>query len=68
MLSGLIPARIVLLSLFIPVGIVWAVRYRERQHKRSALSQHLLRSPGESLRSELDDRLWDLAGYLEVTT
>lgn len=66
MLSGLIPAFIVLLSLFIPVGIVWAVRYRERQRKRSPLSQHLLRSPGESLRSELDDRMWDLAGYLMV--
>lgn len=64
MLSGLIPAFIVLLSLFIPVGIVWAVRYRERQRKRSPLSQHLLRSPGESLRSELDDRMWDLAAYL----
>lgn len=64
MLSGLVPAFIVLLSLFIPVGIVWAMRYRQRQRKRSPLSQHLLRSPGQSLRSELDDRTWDLAGYL----
>jgi len=64
MLSGLIPAFIVMLSLFIPVGIVWAMRYRQRQRKRSPLSQHLLRSPGQSLRSELDDRMWDLAGYL----
>lgn len=66
MLSGLIPAFIVLLSLSIPVGLVWIVRYRERQRRRSPLSQHLLRSPGESLRSELDDRIWDLAGYLMV--
>jgi hypothetical protein len=64
MLSGLIPAFIVFVSLFIPLGVVFAVRYRERQRKRSPLSQHLLRSPGESLRNELDDRMWDLAGYL----
>lgn len=65
-LSGLIPAFIVLLSLSIPVGLVWIVRYLERQRRRSPLSQHLLRSPGESLRSELDDRMWDLAGYLMI--
>jgi len=64
MLSGLIPAFIVLLFIFVPVGIAWVMRYRQRQRRRSPLSQHLLRSPGQSLRSELDDRMWDLAGYL----
>jgi hypothetical protein len=64
MLSGLIPAFIILVSLLVPVGIVSVVRFRERQRKRSPLSQHLLRSPGESLRNELDDRMWDLAGHL----
>jgi len=40
------------------------MRNRQRQRKRSPLSQQLLRSPGESLRKELDDRMWDVMGYL----
>jgi hypothetical protein len=66
MLTSLIPAFIALIFLFIPVGVVFAVRRRDQQRKRSPLSRQLLRSPGESLRKELDDLMWDVAGYLMV--
>lgn len=66
MLVSLIPAFVALVFLLIPVGVVLAVRQRERQRKRSPLSRQLLRSPGESLRKELDDRMWDVFGYLMV--
>ena len=66
MLASLIPAFIALVFLFIPVGVVFTVRHRDQQRKRSPLSRQLLRSPGESLRKELDDLMWDVAGYLMV--
>lgn len=64
MLSSLIPSLIVLVALFIPAGFILAVRFREQQRKRSPLSQNLLRSPGESLRKELNDCVWDFVMYL----
>lgn len=64
MLTSLIPIFVALACLFIPAGfVVWA-RNRQRQRKRSPISRQLLRSPGESLRKELDDRMWDVMGYL----
>lgn len=50
--------------MFIPVGFIFVVRFRETQRKRSPLSQNLLRSPGESLRKEMNDLVWDFAMYL----
>lgn len=64
MLSSLIPIFVSLAFLFIPAGFVIWMRNRERQRKRSPISRQLLRSPGESLHKELNDRMWDVMGYL----
>lgn len=64
MLSSLIPTLIVLGAMLIPAGFILVVRFREEQRRRSPLSQNLLRSPGESLRKELNERLWDFVAYL----
>lgn len=64
MLSSFFPAFIVLVPLLVTLGFLGAMRFFERQRKRSPLSRHLLRSPGGSLHNELNDRMWDLAGYL----
>lgn len=64
MLNSLIPIFVSLAFLFIPVGFVIWMRNRECQRKRSPISHQLLRSPGESLRKELDDRMWSVMGYL----
>lgn len=64
MLTSLTPVFIALAFMFIPAGFIVWMRNRQRQRKRSPLSQQLLRSPGESLRKELDDRMTDAMGYL----
>jgi hypothetical protein len=61
-----IPVLISSSFLMIPIGIILLIRHRERKLKRSPLSKHLLRGPGHSLRCEIDDRMWDVAGYLMV--
>lgn len=64
MLTSLIPIFVALAFLLLPAGFIVWMRNRQRQRKRSPLSHQLLRSPGESLRKELDDRMWDVMGYL----
>lgn len=64
MLRTLIPTLIILLCMLLPVGVILAVRMREQKRKRSPLCQSLLRSPGESLRKQLNEFTWDLTMYL----
>lgn len=64
MLSSFLPVLVALIFLFIPIGVVLFVKHRQRQMKHSPLCWQLLRSPGESLRKELDEKMWDVAGYL----
>jgi len=40
--------------------------YRKRKPRRSPLTRSLLRSPGESLRQQIDDLTWDIAAWLAV--
>ncbi|MDP1707550.1 MAG: nuclease-related domain-containing protein [Gammaproteobacteria bacterium] len=40
--------------------------YRKRKPRRSPLTRALLRSPGESLRQQIDDLTWDIAAWLAV--
>lgn len=43
------------LMVFLPLGLVYFWRKKHAAKRRSPLSQMLLRSPGESVRAELDD-------------
>jgi len=55
MLTGLLPAVIVIVSMFsIGLSSVWIVRHKQRG-RRSPLTQQLLRNPGESLRRKIDE-------------
>jgi hypothetical protein len=46
-------------------AVVFLWRYRaQRSGRRSPLSRHLLRSPGESLRARIEDVQWDIASFL----
>jgi hypothetical protein len=48
-------------------AVVFLWRYRgQRSGKRSPLTRHLLRSPGESLRARIEDLQWDIASLLAV--
>lgn len=64
MFTSLIPSLLIVLSMLIPAGFMLVVRFREVSRRKSPLSQNLLRSPGESLRTELNGRMWDFAVYL----
>jgi hypothetical protein len=63
--SIMIPMVITLLPLLTMLAILYAVKYRvKRQRRRSPLCSKLLRSPGESLRIQIDDSTQDLTSYL----
>jgi hypothetical protein len=48
-------------------AVLFLWRYRtQRSGKRSPLTRHLLRSPGESLRTQIEDAQFDIATYLAV--
>jgi hypothetical protein len=48
-------------------SVVWLWRRRERaEGRRNPLTQNLLRSPGQSLRGQLDELRWDVAMYLSI--
>jgi hypothetical protein len=48
-------------------AVVFLWRYRgQRSGRRSPLTRHLLRSPGESLRARIEDLQWDNASLLAV--
>jgi hypothetical protein len=48
-------------------AVVFLWRYRaQRSGRRSPLTRHLLRSPGESLRARIEDAQWQIASYLAV--
>lgn len=66
-LTYLIPSVILFLAIWIPV--FWIERWRDfnERKKRSPLTTQLLRSPGESLRRELDDLNIDIALFLALT-
>lgn len=40
--------------------------YRKRKPRRSPLTRSLLRSPGESLRQQIDDLTWDISTWLTL--
>jgi len=63
--SGLLPTIILLCGLGIGAGAVSLWWYAERRAgKRPPFTKNFLRSPGESLRRELDDLLSDVSIYL----
>ena len=65
MKSLLIPSALTLLPMLTALAIVYAVQYQvKRKRRRSPLCSKLLRSPGESLRIQIDDLTQDLLSYL----
>jgi hypothetical protein len=58
----LLPVVAILAPLFASVGLLWLwIRLTGDSGRRSPLTQDLLRSPGESLREQLEDNSWDLS-------
>ena len=54
--SLLIPVVLTLVPILIALGILCAVKYQiKRKKRRSPICSKLLRSPGETLRAEIDD-------------
>lgn len=67
MITTLLPLIIWFIPFFFILGILYLWRtYLDKQNKRSPLSQNLLRSPGESLREQIEDITWDIAAYLTI--
>lgn len=65
MKSILIPFLLMLLPLLTALAVLYGVNYQvKRKKRRSPLCSKLLRSPGESLRIEIDDITQDLTFYL----
>jgi hypothetical protein len=63
--SILIPSVFVLLPLLTAMAIVYAVKYQvKRRKRRSPICSKLLRPPGESLRTQIDDITQDITAYL----
>lgn len=58
---------LVMVGVTLMVGIVFLWRYLgERSGKRNPAKRKLMRSPGETLRGELDEARWDLSAYLAM--
>jgi len=56
-----------LVGLSLTTSVIFLWRYRaERAEKRKALSRNLLRTPGESLRAQLEDAQRDLPAYVAL--
>lgn len=61
-------AGCLLTGLFTAAAMVWFWNYREqRSGRRNPLSQHLLRSPGQSIRDQIEDLRWNVAILLCFT-
>lgn len=63
MLFQLLPVYICLISLAVPLGVVFWVRH-QRKNRRSPLTVQLLRAPGESLSREIEKISEDIDTYL----
>lgn len=64
MLSAALPLLAVLVFFILPIYLLlWSKKLRTRK-RRSPLTEKLLRGPGETLRRELDEILWDFSAYL----
>ncbi len=51
------------------VGVLWLwIRLTARSKKRNPLTEDLLRSPGESLRDQIEDLNWDFAIYFSFAS
>jgi hypothetical protein len=62
--SLLIPVVLALVPVLIALGLLCVVKYQiKRKKRRSPICSKLLRSPGETLRAEIDDITQDLTGY-----
>ena len=61
--SFLIPLAIILIIYFFIIVLSWFLK-RTRRGKRNPLTIQLLRSPGESLRSQIEDLSYDANSYL----
>ena len=67
MLTGLLPAIIVIATMVtIVMSAIWIVR-RKQRGRRSPLTQQLLRSPGESLRQQVDQLHDDITECFMMT-
>lgn len=54
----------VAIGLLLGVGVVWVWNWRkQRSGRRNPLTQHLLRSPGQSIRDKIEDVRWDVAAF-----
>jgi len=59
-----IPALIFLFFMFVPAGLILLFRNLKTKKKKSPLSLDMLRSPGESLRENIEDLTFDIITYL----
>lgn len=64
MFSAALPLLVMLVFFVLPIYLLLWVRKWRCWKRRSPLSAKLLRGPGETLRRELDEILWDFTGYL----
>jgi hypothetical protein len=66
-LASFLPTLVTLGAMLVIVGIGEVVRRRLHSAKRrSPLTRDLLRSPGHSLREQLDELRWDMTTYLSM--
>lgn len=64
---SLVPSLLYLIAIALPLGALYVWRQRQRaSSKRSPLTRDLLRTPGQSLRTQLDDVTGDIGAYLAV--
>jgi hypothetical protein len=66
MFSGLIPLLSFLPIFLIVFGLIKIKKWRAAK-RRSPLSKELLRGPGESLRDEINELVFDLAAHIAIT-
>lgn len=61
----LIPLGLMMASLGALIGVLHLVKYHNRRpDERSPLTEGLLRPPGQTLRDQLENVQWDVAGYM----
>ena len=66
LLTSLIPLAIFCLCVFVPIGIVVWIRGRQTRGKKNPLNFDLLRSPGQSLKEEIEGISEKIAEHLFV--
>jgi hypothetical protein len=63
----LIPVALIFIPLLLSLAIAYGVRYRSKWKKRkSPFTGNLLRSPGESIRTKIDDLTEDIIFYFAI--